>query len=50
LLSICEKSGELYFQFNTVLWLLHLDNMGKKPTISLELALELMRGSFKDVN
>jgi len=24
--------------------------MGKKPTISLELALELMRGSFKDVN
>jgi len=50
LLEICDKTGEMYYEFNTALWLLHLDQINKIPMIPLELAVELMRGSFKDVN
>ena len=50
MLNICEKSGQLYYQFNTALWLLHMDNMNKKPMVPLELVLELMRHDLKDIN
>ncbi len=50
MLNICEKSGQLYFRFDAPLWLLHLDYMSEKPTIPLELAVDLLRGSLKDLN
>jgi hypothetical protein len=50
MLEICEKSGQLYFLFDSALWLLHMDNMNETPAIPLELAVDLMRHNLKDIN
>ena len=48
MLDMYDKTGEIYYEFNAALWLLHLDRLNKTPLIPLELAVELMRHTFKD--
>ena len=47
-----KPDADIYYipQFESALWLLHLDRTYKVPLIPLELAMDLMRDSFKEIN
>jgi len=59
MLDICEKSGQLYFQFDSLLWLLHLadhlddaldEDEACAEARAKEAAISLICRKLKDIN